>query len=89
MSTTTGNGTNWDNVFSYHPMPVDLASADGVFLFDTQGERYFDASGGPFAVSMGHGHPRLTKAIADLPPEQIDKLAQAAGLMVAITDPPP
>lgn len=32
---------------------------------------------------------RLTKAIADLPPEQIDKLAQAAGLMVAITDPPP
>ncbi|HEY2032591.1 MAG TPA: MarR family transcriptional regulator [Rhizomicrobium sp.] len=30
---------------------------------------------------------RLTKAIADLPPEQIDKLAQAAGLMVAITDP--
>lgn len=32
---------------------------------------------------------RLTKAIAGLPPEQIDKLAQAAGLMVAITDPGP
>ena len=32
---------------------------------------------------------RLTKAIADLPPEQIDKLAQAAGLIVAITDPSP
>ncbi|HSM97017.1 MAG TPA: MarR family transcriptional regulator [Rhizomicrobium sp.] len=30
---------------------------------------------------------RLTRAIARLPPEQIDKLAQAAGLMVAITDP--
>jgi len=30
---------------------------------------------------------RLTKAIAGLPPEQIDRLAQAAGLMVAITDP--
>jgi DNA-binding MarR family transcriptional regulator len=30
---------------------------------------------------------RLTKAIGRLPPEQIDKLAQAAGLMVAITDP--
>lgn len=30
---------------------------------------------------------RLTRAIANLPPEQIDKLAQAAGLMVAITDP--
>ena len=32
---------------------------------------------------------RLTRAIADLPPEQIDKLAQAAGLIVAITDPSP
>ena len=30
---------------------------------------------------------RLTKAIANLPPEQVDKLAQAAGLIVAMTDP--
>jgi len=30
---------------------------------------------------------RLTRAIGRLPPEQIDKLAQAAGLIVAITDP--
>jgi len=29
---------------------------------------------------------RLTRAIATLPPEQIDRLAQAAGLIVAITD---
>jgi DNA-binding MarR family transcriptional regulator len=29
---------------------------------------------------------RLTKAIANLPPEQIDRLGQAAGLIVAITD---
>jgi DNA-binding MarR family transcriptional regulator len=30
---------------------------------------------------------RLTRAIDGLPAEQIDKLAQAAGLIVAITDP--
>ncbi|HEY1632661.1 MAG TPA: MarR family transcriptional regulator [Rhizomicrobium sp.] len=30
---------------------------------------------------------RLTTAIAKLPPEQIDRLGQAAGLIVAITDP--
>lgn len=29
---------------------------------------------------------RLMRAIATLPPEQIDRLAQAAGLIVAITD---
>ena len=30
---------------------------------------------------------RLTRALAGLPPEQVDRLAQAAGLIVAITDP--
>lgn len=65
MSALTGKQAEWDNVFSYHPLPVELARAEGVFLFDTQGERYFDASGGPFAVSMGHSHPRLTKAISE------------------------
>lgn len=30
---------------------------------------------------------RLTKALNRLPPEQIDRLGQAAGLIVAITDP--
>jgi DNA-binding MarR family transcriptional regulator len=30
---------------------------------------------------------RLTKALDRLPPEQIDRLGQAAGLVVAITDP--
>jgi DNA-binding MarR family transcriptional regulator len=30
---------------------------------------------------------RLTRALDGLPPEQIDRLAQAAGLIVAITDP--
>jgi len=32
---------------------------------------------------------RLAKAVGSLPPEQIDKLAQAAGLIVAMTDPSP
>ena len=39
MSTTIENEATWDNVFSYHPMPVELASAEGVFLFDIHGER--------------------------------------------------
>jgi DNA-binding MarR family transcriptional regulator len=30
---------------------------------------------------------RLSAALAGLPPEQLDRLAQAAGLIVAITDP--
>lgn len=55
----------WANAFSYHPMPVALKRAEGVYLYDDDGERYFDASGGPFAVPMGHGHPRLVQAITE------------------------
>ncbi|MSP83801.1 MAG: aspartate aminotransferase family protein [Alphaproteobacteria bacterium] len=43
-------GGEWRNVFSYHPMEVELARADGVYLYDDKGNRYIDASGGSEAV---------------------------------------
>lgn len=53
----------WKNVFSYHPMDVELARAEGVHLFDTKGNRYIDASGGPMAVNLGHNDPRMRAAV--------------------------
>lgn len=63
----------WDRVFSYHPLDVEIARAEGVFLYDTEGRRYYDATGGPFAVNVGHGHPRMNAAIT----EQLQKYAYA------------
>ena len=37
--------------------------AEGVWLFDTEGGRYLDASSGPVASNLGHGHPRILAAI--------------------------
>jgi adenosylmethionine-8-amino-7-oxononanoate aminotransferase len=37
--------------------------AEGVWLFDTEGRRYLDASSGPVASNLGHGHPRILAAI--------------------------
>lgn len=54
----------WRNVFSYHPMEVELARAEGVYLYDDKGNRYIDASGGPMAVNLGHNDPRMKAAIA-------------------------
>lgn len=63
MNDITLRGGGWDKAFSYNALPVEVARAEGVFLYDTAGNRYYDASGGPFAVNMGHAHPRLNEAI--------------------------
>jgi len=44
------------------PMAV---GAKGARIFDEDGLDYIDASSGPLAVTLGHGHPRVLAAIAD------------------------
>ena len=66
-------GSAWDKAFSYHPLDVEIARAEGVFIYDTNGNRYYDASGGPFAVNLGHADPRMNAAIRD----QLDRYAYA------------
>ena len=39
--------------------------AKGARIFDEDGLDYIDASSGPLAVTLGHGHPRVLAAIAD------------------------
>jgi adenosylmethionine-8-amino-7-oxononanoate aminotransferase len=40
-------------------------AAKGARIFDEDGLDYIDASSGPLAVTLGHGHPRVLAAIAD------------------------
>jgi hypothetical protein len=47
-----------------HPHPV-VARGEGVYLFDTDGRRYLDASGGPVLVNIGHGVDEVVGALAD------------------------
>lgn len=35
---------------------------DGIYLWDTEGRRYIDASSGPIAVNIGHGNARVAQA---------------------------
>lgn len=59
----------WANTFSYHPFDVELRKAEGIYLYDTEGNQYIDASGGPMAVNIGHNDERMKRAIH----EQLDK----------------
>jgi adenosylmethionine-8-amino-7-oxononanoate aminotransferase len=60
-----GGGEPWSRVFSDHPFEPVLARAEGVWLYDEDGNRYLDASGGPLAVNLGHGDRRVAAAVAD------------------------
>jgi adenosylmethionine-8-amino-7-oxononanoate aminotransferase len=43
--------------------PLVLTRAQGLYYWDIQGKRYFDAIGGIFVAVLGHGHPRLIEAM--------------------------
>ena len=45
---------DWEHIFSYHPMDVELVKAEGIYYFDTDGNKYIDASGGPMAFTLPH-----------------------------------
>jgi len=44
---------------NYHPLPVVLERADGVWVTDVDGRRYMDCLAGYSALNFGHGHPEL------------------------------
>jgi ornithine--oxo-acid transaminase len=56
---------------NYDSLPVVLREAKGVWATDTEGKRYLDMMSAYSAVSLGHGHPRILKAMM----EQASKLA--------------
>lgn len=56
---------------NYHPLPVVLERGEGIFVWDTEGKRYFDFLSAYSAVNQGHCHPKIVKAMTD----QAHKLA--------------
>ena len=43
--------------------PLIFAKADGLYYWDIEGKRYFDAIGGIYVAVLGHRHPRLMEAM--------------------------
>ena len=48
---------------NYEPLPVVMAHGDGVWLWDENGRRYLDMLSAYSAVSHGHAHPRIVRAL--------------------------
>ncbi|HEV7915663.1 MAG TPA: ornithine--oxo-acid transaminase [Albitalea sp.] len=62
---------NRHGAHNYQPLPVVLYRGAGVYLYDEQERRYLDMMSAYSAVSFGHSHPLLVKALTD----QAGKLA--------------
>jgi len=66
----------------YQPMaefardPLIMERAQGLYYWDVEGKRYFDAIGGIFVATLGHGHPRLLAAMR----QQMEKMTFAPPL---------
>jgi len=48
---------------NYHPLPVVLTKGEGVFLWDIEGNRYYDFLSAYSAVNQGHCHPKIIQAL--------------------------
>ena len=55
---------------NYRPLPIVIARAEGVWVWDVEGKRYMDMLSAYSALNQGHCHPRIVQALKD----QADKV---------------
>jgi ornithine--oxo-acid transaminase len=55
---------------NYHPLPIVIAQAEGVWVQDPEGNRYMDMLSAYSALNQGHRHPKIIQALKD----QADKV---------------
>ncbi|UOF90255.1 ornithine--oxo-acid transaminase [Fodinisporobacter ferrooxydans] len=55
---------------NYHPLPIVIAKAEGVWVEDPEGNRYMDMLSAYSALNQGHRHPKIIQALKD----QADKV---------------
>ncbi|MBN6888036.1 ornithine--oxo-acid transaminase [Cytobacillus horneckiae] len=50
---------------NYHPLPIVIAKAEGVWVEDPEGNKYMDMLSAYSAVNQGHRHPKIIQALKD------------------------
>ncbi len=50
---------------NYHPLPIVIAKAEGVWVEDPEGNRFMDMLSAYSAVNQGHRHPKIIQALND------------------------
>ncbi len=55
---------------NYHPLPIVISEAQGVWVKDPEGNKFMDMLSAYSAVNQGHRHPKIIQALKD----QADKV---------------
>jgi ornithine--oxo-acid transaminase len=55
---------------NYHPLPIVISKAEGVWVEDPEGNKYMDMLSAYSAVNQGHRHPKIIQALK----EQADRV---------------
>lgn len=50
---------------NYHPLPIVISKAEGVWVEDPEGNKYLDMLSAYSAVNQGHCHPKIIQALKD------------------------
>ncbi|HEY8519099.1 MAG TPA: ornithine--oxo-acid transaminase [Gammaproteobacteria bacterium] len=50
---------------NYHPLPVVIARAEGIWAWDVDGRRYLDCISAYSSLNQGHRHPRIVAALVE------------------------
>lgn len=57
---------SYDHILPIYPrLPIEIIRGEGVWLFDTEGNRYLDAIAGLGVNALGHNHPAVVAAIQE------------------------
>jgi len=56
--------TQW-GAHNYHPLPVVISKAKGVWVWDAEGKKYMDMLSSYSAVSQGHLHPYIVSKVTE------------------------
>ena len=50
---------------SYNPIAIEVKNAHGIYIYDTNDNKYIDLISGIAVSNIGHCHPEIIKAIKD------------------------
>lgn len=50
---------------NYHPLPIVISKAQGVWVYDPEGNKYLDMLSAYSAVNQGHCHPKIIQALTN------------------------
>jgi ornithine--oxo-acid transaminase len=59
------NLENQYGAHNYHPLPVVLEKGEGIYVWDPEGNRYYDFLSAYSAVNQGHCHPKIIGALIE------------------------